>query len=190
MRSSSLRRASKTWVPDRSARAVRNDERRRSHRAATLCRAFAAASLFIAPYSVPEFDAVRASWHASDAWLLDRNGEPLSRVRIDHDRRRGDWTALGDVSGALTDAVIASEDRRFNAHAGVDWLALGAALKQTAARERRGGSTLSMQLAATSVPTSRRAAGAASSTSGGRCGRRLRSSGAGASRRFSKRGST
>ena len=43
------------------------------------------------PYPVADFDAVRATWRASDAWLLDRNGEPLSRVRIDHERRRGDW---------------------------------------------------------------------------------------------------
>jgi len=49
--------------------------------------AFAAAALTatlaVAPYPIAEFAHVRESWRASDAWLLDRNGEPLSRVRID-----------------------------------------------------------------------------------------------------------
>jgi penicillin-binding protein 1C len=101
----------------------------------------------IAPYPVTDFAAVRGGWHASDAWLLDRNGEPLSRVRIDRLRRRGDWVTADEVSPALTAAVLASEDKRFREHGGVDWLAMVSALRQTAAGERRGGSTLTMQLA-------------------------------------------
>ncbi|HUL57274.1 MAG TPA: penicillin-binding protein 1C [Usitatibacter sp.] len=107
-----------------------------------------AASLFVAPYPVRPFEEVRAQWRSADAWLLDRNGERLSRVRIDHQRRRGDWTALADVSPALVDAVIASEDHRFRTHGGVDWEGLAAAARQTTLGERRGGSTLTMQLAA------------------------------------------
>ena len=107
-----------------------------------------AASFFVAPYPVPEFDTVRGAWQASDAWLLDRHGEPLSRVRVDHARRRGDWVPVNEVSPALVSAVVASEDRRFREHAGVDWLAVPAALRQTAAGERRGGSTVTMQLGA------------------------------------------
>ena len=105
-------------------------------------------SFFIAPYAVQSFAEVRSEWRAADAWLLDRNGERLSRVRIDHERRRGDWTALADVSPALVDAVIASEDHRFRTHSGVDWAGLAGAARQTTLGERRGGSTLTMQLAA------------------------------------------
>ena len=105
-------------------------------------------SLALAPYPVADFAAVRDSWRASDAWLLDRNGEPLSRVRIDRERRRGDWVTADDVSPALVAAVLASEDKRFGAHHGIDWLAMLSAVKQTAVGERRGGSTLTMQLAA------------------------------------------
>ena len=104
--------------------------------------------MFVAPYTVPDFETVRREWRASDAWLLDRNGEPLSRVRIDRERRRGDWLSAEEVSPALTAAVLASEDRRFREHSGVDWLAMAGAFRQTAAGERRGGSTLTMQLAA------------------------------------------
>ena len=105
-------------------------------------------SLFWPAYPVRTFDSVRADWRASDAWLLDRNGEPLSRVRIDRERRRGDWVSAEEVSPALAAAVLVSEDRRFREHAGVDWLAMAGAFRQTAAGERRGGSTLTMQLAA------------------------------------------
>jgi len=107
-----------------------------------------AASLFVPPYPVETFAAARSQWRAADAWLLDRGGERLSRVRIDFGRRRGDWTALADVSPALVDAVIASEDRRFASHAGVDWRGLAGAARQTSRGERRGGSTITMQLAA------------------------------------------
>lgn len=104
-------------------------------------------SLFVAPYEVKEFSAVRADWHASDAWLLDRHGEPLSRVRVDMDTRRGEWTTLTDVSTSLVETVLDTEDRRFHEHAGVDWSALAVAMKQTLLGTRRGGSTITMQLA-------------------------------------------
>lgn len=107
-----------------------------------------AASFLVPPYPVESFADVRSEWRGADAWLLDRNGERLSRVRIDHERRRGDWTALADVSPALVEAVIASEDHRFRMHAGVDWAGMLGAVKQTTIGERRGGSTLTMQLAA------------------------------------------
>jgi penicillin-binding protein 1C len=55
------------------------------------------AAFFIAPYPVADFVSVRDAWHTSDAWLLDRRGEPLSRVRIDRTRRRGDWVAVNEV---------------------------------------------------------------------------------------------
>ena len=107
-----------------------------------------AASLFMAPYPVAGFDAVRDAWRASDAWLLDRNGEPLSRVRIDHERRRGGWLALPEISPALVEMALASEDRRFHEHGGVDWPGMLGAFLQTAVGGRRGGSTITMQVAA------------------------------------------
>src|SRR5258706_727701 len=108
----------------------------------------AVTSLYVAPYPVADFAAVRDAWHGSDAWLLDRRGEPLSRVRLDYARRRGEWTPLNEVSSVFAATVLASEDRNFYSHAGIDWLAVAAAFRQTAAGERRGGSTLTMQLAA------------------------------------------
>ena len=69
----------------------------------------------------PGFDEVRANWRSSDWVLLSRDGEPLARTRVDKSARRGDWIALSDVSPALREAIVVSEDRRFYQHAGVDY---------------------------------------------------------------------
>jgi len=96
----------------------------------------------------PAFDAVRAQYRSSTTVVLDRSGAELERLRTDFDVRRGAWTALPDISPALVQALLLSEDRRFDQHHGVDWQAAAAAawanLRHTS---RRGASTLSMQLA-------------------------------------------
>ena len=107
--------------------------------------------------SPPEPAAVRGAWQPSDAVLLDRRGEVLHERRIDATRRRLDWTALDDVSPALVSAVIASEDRRFSEHRGVDARALAAAAwSRLRGGPPRGGSTITMQLAGLLDPALRR----------------------------------
>ncbi|MFN8644615.1 MAG: transglycosylase domain-containing protein [Candidatus Binatia bacterium] len=97
----------------------------------------------------PALAEVRAATCPSDARLLDRHGEVLHELRVDRHRRRLAWTPLADISPALVAATIASEDRRFRAHGGVDARALAAALWQRLrGGSPRGASTLSMQLAA------------------------------------------
>ena len=108
--------------------------------------------LLVAPYAVPEFADVRSQWRGADAWLLARDGERLSRLRIDRARRRGEWVALADVSPAMVAAVVAAEDRRFQTHGGVDWAGVLGAVRQSSRGERRGASTLTMQLAAQLEP--------------------------------------
>jgi len=102
----------------------------------------------IAHAALPGFDQVRANWRASEALLLDRNGELLQEIRIDPKIRRTAWTPLADISPALIAAVLKAEDQRFFEHAGVDWLAVGkAALTNWLNEKPRGASTLTMQLA-------------------------------------------
>ncbi len=98
--------------------------------------------------AVPAFAEVRSGWQASDTVLLDRAGQPIHRLRTDERVRRGDWAALADVSPALRQAVLYSEDRRFYQHSGVDWRAVSAAAWANLWNTRtRGASTLTMQLA-------------------------------------------
>ncbi|HZR80759.1 MAG TPA: penicillin-binding protein 1C [Candidatus Binatia bacterium] len=107
--------------------------------------------------AMPTFADVRAGYRASDARLLDRHGEVLHEQRIDRFGRRLEWTPIAAVAPSLVRAVIASEDRRFASHGGVDAIALAASVVQ-AARDgaaRRGASTIAMQLASLVDPAER-----------------------------------
>ncbi len=111
------------------------------------------------PVAAP-FRAVRAAHRPSDIRLLDRHGEVVHELRTDETGRRLAWTPLQEISPALQRAVIASEDRRFYQHGGVDAKALAAAtLQQIIGGPRRGASTVTMQVAALLHPQLRRSGG-------------------------------
>jgi penicillin-binding protein 1C len=70
-------------------------------------------------------------------------------MRINPRVRTLDWIGIDAISPSLQKAVIESEDRRFYQHHGVDWRAIGgAALRSLPFSRPRGGSTITMQLAA------------------------------------------
>ncbi|WOF43667.1 penicillin-binding protein 1C [Sphingopyxis indica] len=107
-----------------------------------------AAHLVTRPPAMPAYADVRAAWKPSEAWLYDRNGRLLDTERVDFQRRRLAWVPLGDISPAVRDAVVQSEDRRFWSHGGVDWLAIAGAIRaRWTGGPSRGASTLAMQLA-------------------------------------------
>jgi len=97
---------------------------------------------------IPVFAEAAAGAHLSEATLLDRNGSPLQRLRLDSKRRQLDWVPLEQVSPALVEALIAAEDQRFFQHAGVDVRAIAGSLFDDLLGARRGASTISMQVAA------------------------------------------
>lgn len=97
--------------------------------------------------AVPTYQKVKNTYQTSDLFLLDRSGEALHQWRQDKTKRSFLWTSLNDVSPALIEAVLKSEDKNFYQHHGVDFSALSASLYQrVAADSPRGGSTISMQL--------------------------------------------
>ena len=120
------------------------------------CRGLVAAAALAAATAaqaavLPGFDQVRSAHVSSEARLLDRNGELLAEVRMDPRQRRLDWVAIEHFSPALKAALIASEDKRFYEHAGVDWQAFAGAMWDNLRRglegkRPRGASTISMQL--------------------------------------------
>jgi penicillin-binding protein 1C len=80
--------------------------------------------------------------------LTDRHGA-LLRAMTGHGRPgRHAWVPLGELAPAAIHAVLASEDRGFYDHRGVDWRAVGRALwlDLQAGRAKFGASTLTMQL--------------------------------------------
>ncbi len=112
--------------------------------------AFFAVAILLAgeAHALPSFQEVRQAHVKSDSLLLDRQGVILHELRADKQGRRLDWTALDDISPSLKEAVLCSEDKRFYAHAGVDYQALGAAaLGYLSGSGQRGASTITMQLA-------------------------------------------
>ena len=113
-----------------------------------LALAAAVLPLRAAAAAVPTFAQVRAAHRPSDLILLDRRGVPLQSLRTDDTVRRLDWLPLAELSPALLQAVVLSEDRRFYEHSGVDWSAVAAsAWANLWNRRTRGASTLTMQLA-------------------------------------------
>jgi len=116
--------------------------------------AIAMLTLAITRPSAPTFDEVRARWHPSEAQLLDRNGVPVHEMRIDRHGRRFAWTPLDEISPALTQAIVTSEDHRFWSHRGVDVIAIvSSAARGILGGRSRGASTITMQLAALLDPS-------------------------------------
>jgi penicillin-binding protein 1C len=116
--------------------------------AATAAACTAIVAIASWPIQVPSFEAVRADYVPSDAWLLDRHGVVLDSKRIRFDIRRLEWTPLSQVSPALVTAIVNGEDRDFWGHSGIEWRSvLGAVRDQLWRHQRRGASTITMQLA-------------------------------------------
>jgi penicillin-binding protein 1C len=80
--------------------------------------------------------------------VLDRRGGVLAERPVP-DRGHELWVELEGVAPSVVDALIASEDRRFRSHLGVDPRATARAAWASlrAGRAAQGGSTLSQQLA-------------------------------------------
>lgn len=101
------------------------------------------------PPLLPSYNRVVSAWQPSEAWLYARDGTLIDSQRVNFATRRLGWVRLKDIAPALTHAVIASEDKRFLAHGGVDWIAMGSTIRARFDGSRsRGASTLSMQVAA------------------------------------------
>ncbi len=101
-----------------------------------------------AAQALPTFAEVKAAHRPSDITLLDRHGVPIQTLRADKTVRRLPWVPLADMSPALLQAIVLSEDRRFHEHSGVDWSAVArSAWGNVWNQKTRGASTLTMQLA-------------------------------------------
>lgn len=115
---------------------------------AALVASFLIAASACQASAIPGFDQIKQAHRPSETLVLDRHGEPLHRLRTDARVRRGQWVPLAQVSPALRQALLLSEDKRFYEHSGVDWRAVSAAAWGNLWHSRtRGASTLTMQLA-------------------------------------------
>ncbi len=106
------------------------------------------AGLCVIASAAKDLPPVDSFWEQSrpvSVQIVDRNGRDLL-VRGAHEARA---VSVDSISPFVIDAVMAVEDRRFYAHAGVDPIGLTRAIMSNlkAGRVVQGGSTLSQQLA-------------------------------------------
>jgi monofunctional biosynthetic peptidoglycan transglycosylase len=97
--------------------------------------------------TLPDVTPLKTSWPRSTAFL-DLRREELARAG---GSSRIEWTPvpLSRIAPALARAVVVAEDARFYEHAGVDWEAVRDAFEKNwdSGNLRRGGSTITQQLA-------------------------------------------
>lgn len=101
-------------------------------------------------WAIANFSEFKNKYLSSEASLLAEDGRVLQQIRINKTVRKLAWSPLDEISPALQKAVIISEDKRFEAHIGVDVLAVGSAMLgnfwKTSKQNLRGASTITMQL--------------------------------------------
>ena len=115
--------------------------------------AFLILFLITIPPLLPSHARVTAAWQPSEAWLYDRSGILIDSQRVNFAARRLGWVKLTDIAPVVIETIISSEDKRFQSHAGVDWLAIGSAIRaRFDGTSSRGASTISMQVAAFLAP--------------------------------------
>jgi penicillin-binding protein 1A len=96
----------------------------------------------------PGVSALRHARELHPAIILSSDGEELTRLA----RNDREWVELDDVAPSVIDALLATEDRRFYDHGGVDLRRLVGAVLRTLSGDRQGGSTITQQLARNLFP--------------------------------------
>jgi penicillin-binding protein 1A len=98
----------------------------------------------ILPRSLPSVTALETFQPILGTRLYDDNDELISELHVE----RRIFVPLVQIPKALRDAVIATEDKRFYSHYGVDPIGIARALYQNYRRGRiaEGGSTITQQL--------------------------------------------
>ncbi|KIG10649.1 Peptidoglycan glycosyltransferase [Burkholderia sp. MR1] len=82
------------------------------------------------------------------AQIYSADGKLLAEFKPTH----REWVSLKQISPNVVDALIATEDRRFHEHHGIDWRRTASAALHTFSGNRQGGSTLTQQLARNLYP--------------------------------------
>jgi penicillin-binding protein 1A len=103
--------------------------------------------LVLVPFT-PGIDDLRKAKSEVPAIVMASDGAVLAQYRRVH----REWVPLDRISPNVIDALIATEDRRFYEHHGIDWRRTLAAAFSTLGGDRQGGSTITQQLARNMFP--------------------------------------
>jgi len=108
----------------------------------------AAGSLVVLTFATPAFHETEGNWRSQGDFAVtftDRYGNEIGQ----RGRIQGDSVAVDDMPDFVVQAVLATEDRRFFEHWGIDFLGLTRAMSENVRANSvvQGGSTITQQLA-------------------------------------------
>jgi penicillin-binding protein 1A len=122
--------------------------RRRPVVAALALPALLLAYLLLLVPLTPSTGDLRKAKSETPAVVMSADGVVLAEYR----RVNRQWVPLREISPHVIDALIATEDRRFYQHHGIDLRRIAAALVATMRGDLQGGSTITQQLARNLYP--------------------------------------
>ncbi|MES2190688.1 MAG: transglycosylase domain-containing protein [Pseudomonadota bacterium] len=103
--------------------------------------------LLLIPFT-PSISDLRKAKTAKPSVVMSSDGKELAVFR----RANREWVKLEDISPNVVNALIATEDRRFYDHHGMDFRRTAAAALNTFKGDLQGGSTITQQLARNLYP--------------------------------------
>lgn len=103
--------------------------------------------LVLIPFT-PSISDIRKATLEQPAQIMSADGQRLAEFK----RSNREWVTLEQISPQVIDALVATEDRRFYQHHGLDWRRLASSIFYTLQGDRQGGSTLTQQLARNLYP--------------------------------------
>lgn len=109
--------------------------------------ALVAYTVILIPFT-PAIADIRKARSEQPSVLLSADGRELASFK----RLNREWVSIAQVPKHVIDALIATEDRRFYAHHGIDFRRTIAAALLTLVGRRQGGSTITQQLARNLFP--------------------------------------
>ncbi len=103
--------------------------------------------LILIPFT-PSISDLRKAKTAKPSVVMSADGKEIAVFK----RANRDWVKLEDISPNVVNALIATEDRRFYDHHGMDFKRTAAAAVNTFKGDLQGGSTITQQLARNLYP--------------------------------------
>ncbi|MDB5752623.1 MAG: Peptidoglycan glycosyltransferase [Ramlibacter sp.] len=104
-------------------------------------------ALVLLPFT-PSIGDIKKAKQESPSVVLSADGKELAVFK----RANRDWVKLSEISPKAIEALLATEDRRFYDHMGIDLVRTAKAAVNTVRGDRQGGSTLTQQLARNLYP--------------------------------------
>lgn len=108
---------------------------------------FLLGAVMIEARALPDFDSLKSSQNGQTILVRARDGTEIFEMGPSY----GKWLSYGDLPDVMKAAIVATEDRRFRDHIGIDPIGVLRSFYVRAQKGhwRQGGSTLTQQLART-----------------------------------------